>query len=250
MQHDTALQARMDALITEWEQAGDRRSVFLACYNRMTASMFAALAAGRFHDPAWVSRLTHEFADYYFVALDAYERQDAHLPMVWQRAFELAQVPETPIIQSLLLGVNAHINYDLVQVLADLLEPEWATLTAEQRRMRLLDHTTVNEVIAATIDCVQDDVIGPYARLMGLLDLACGPLDEWCTARLLRLWRADVWGQAVTIVETPDLSVRLELRRHADTLALQRVHLMLEGGTLGARAFGYPLRWLGRLRLL
>jgi hypothetical protein len=250
MQHDTALQARMDALIAEWEQVGDRRSVFLACYNRMTVGMFAAIAAGRFHDAAWVRRLTHEFADYYFVALEVYERQDAHLPVVWQRAFELAQAPGTPVVQSLLLGVNAHINYDLVQVLADLLEPEWDDLNPEQRRMRFQDYTTVNEVIAATIDSVQDDVIRPYARLMGLFDLACGPLDEWCTARLLRLWRADVWGQAITIVETPDLPGRLELRRRADDLALQRVHLMLEGGALGARAFGYPLRWLGRLRLL
>jgi hypothetical protein len=250
VERNTALQARMDELIARWEQAEDRRSIFLACYSRMTANMFVASASGRFHDPAWVERLTHDFADYYFVALAAYERDDAQLPIVWRRAFDLAQAPATPVVQSLLLGVNAHINYDLVQVLADLLEPEWADLSPDQRHARFADHGTVNQVIAATIDCVQDEVIRPYARLMGLLDLASGPLDEWCAARLLRLWRADVWGQAIAIVETPDLLGRLDLRRRADDLALQRVRLMLDGGDLGARVFGYPLRWLKRLRLL
>jgi hypothetical protein len=59
----------------------------------------------------------------------------------------------------LLLGVNAHINYDLVLTLVDLLEPEWKQLSAEQCQQRHSDYCHVNEIISLTIDIVQDDVL-------------------------------------------------------------------------------------------
>ncbi|MFQ3664236.1 MAG: hypothetical protein SNJ69_17820 [Chloroflexaceae bacterium] len=40
------------------------------------------------------------------------------------------------------------------------------------------------------------------------------------------------------------------VRRRADELAMARVRLLLDRGDLGARTFGYPLRWLSRLRLI
>lgn len=250
MSHDVQLTARMAAQIDTWEKAGDRRAIFLACYVRMTEQMFTAVAAGRFHDPGWVSELIHNFAAYYFSALTAFEADDPRLARVWRVAFERACAPTTPVVVSLLLGVNAHINYDLVQVLADMLGPSWSDLAPRVRGDRYADYCTVNAVIAATVDRVQDEVVEPYARLMQLLDVTAGPLDEWCTARLLSGWRADVWAQALAIVEAPDLPTSQALRRQADDLALARVRLMLEGGELGARVFGYPLRWLSRLRLI
>lgn len=236
--------------IARWEAAGDRRSVFLACYQLMTANMFAGIEAGRFADSAWVHRLIHNFADYYFVALDAYESGGPGLPAVWRLAHDMAREPGTPVVQSLLLGVNAHINCDLVLVVADMLGPVWAGLPAATRADRHADYCEVNAVIAETIDRVQDEVVAPYARLMGIADLLCGPLDEWCTARLLRNWRADVWDQAITIVETPDLVEQLALRRQADERALRRIQLLRDAGDVGARVFGYPLRWLARLDML
>jgi hypothetical protein len=250
MLNDAQLTARMADLVGAWERDGDRRSIFLACYARMTAGMLAALAAGRFHDRAWVRELIHNFAGYYFVALDAYEGGSPALPGSWRAAFDGAREPATPVVASLLLGVNAHINHDLVLVVADMLTPAWGDLGPAGRRARYEDYATVNAVIGETVDRVQDEVVQPYARLMQLADLACGPLDEWCTARLIARWRADVWAQALAIVEAPDLPTGLALRRRADATALARGRLLIDGGDLGARAFGYPLRWLGRLRLI
>ncbi|NNJ12461.1 hypothetical protein EKD04_019225 [Chloroflexales bacterium ZM16-3] len=250
MPHTSPLSARMAEQIARWEAADDRRAVFLSCYSLMTANMFAGLEAGRFADRDWVRDLIHNFAGYYFAALDAYDSGDVGLPQVWRLAYDTARQPGTPVVQSLLLGVNAHINCDLVLVIADMLGPEWEDLAAEKRAERYADYCEVNAVIAETIDRVQDEVVAPYARLMGLADLMCGPLDEWCTARLLRNWRADVWGQAITIVEMPDMVERLELRRRADTSAMRRIQLLRDGGEIGARVFGYPLRWLSRLKMI
>lgn len=250
MSRNIQLTTRMAEQIGVWDRSGDRRAIFLNCYARMTSNMFAAVQAGRFHDPLWVTDLIHNFAAYYFEATTAYERADPRLPASWRVAFERAGQPQTPVVVSLLLGVNAHINYDLVQVLADMLGPVWRDLAPQTRHERYADYTTVNAVIAETVDRVQDEVVEPYARLMQALDVVCGPLDEWCTARLLKCWRADVWRQALAIVEAPDLPTGLALRRRADDLALARVSLLLDRGDLGARVFGYPLRWLARLRLI
>lgn len=236
--------------IASWEQSDDRRSVFLACYRLMTANMLRGVATGRFRDGPWVHALIANFAGYYFVALDAYEGGPGALPTVWRRAHDLTRLPTTTAIQSLLMGVNAHINCDLVLVLDDMLTPEWAGLDAATREARYQDYCLVNTVIAETIDTVQDQVVEPYARTMDLVDRLCGPLDEWCTARLICNWRADVWRRALAIIEADGPATRLALRAQSDAVALRRIELLEQGGDLGARVFGYPLRHLHRLRLM
>jgi hypothetical protein len=250
MQQHAHLLDRMTHQIARWEETGDRRAIFLACYRLMTANMVRALDNDRFRDRAWVATLVYNFAEYYFVALAGYEHGAANVPEVWRSAHDLTRDPAITVVQNLLMGINAHINYDLVLVLDDMLGDVWDALPPEVRHVRYHDFLTINDIIGETIDVVQEEVVGPYAQLLNLVDLACGPLDEWLTARLIQNWRADVWDRAIVVIAAPDLPARLELRRQTDGLALQRVKLLTDGGTLGARVFGYPLCWLHRLRLL
>lgn len=244
------LVARMDDQIARWERAADRRAVFLACYRLMTLNMLGGVARGRFHDGAWVGALIENFAEYYFVALDAYEGRGGDPPAVWRAAHDLALRPTTPVVQSLLVGVNAHINCDLVLVLDDMLSPAWGGLDAPGRAARYHDYALVNAVIAETVDAVQDQVVAPYARAMGVVDALCGPLDEWCAARLITNWRADVWRRALAIVEAAEPAARPALRAQADVAALARIELLERAGDVGARAFGFPMRHLHRLSLI
>lgn len=249
-QATTPLLDRMAAQTRRWEQADDRRAIFLACYAMMTRNMQRGLADGRFADAAWVDALVERFASYYFVSLQAYEAGAAAQLEVWRRAHDLARLPTTTAIQNLLMGVNAHINCDLVLVLDDLLTPVWGALSERERALRHADYTMVNTIIGETIDRVQDEVIAPYARGMGLVDRLWGPLDEWCTAQLIRNWRADVWRRALAIVAAESAEARGALRAEADVIALRRIGLLIEGGAIGARVFGYPLRYLHRLKIL
>lgn len=203
----------MDTLAQQWEQRADQRCFFLRCYGLMTGNTLRALDEGQFHDPQWVSRLLHLFADYYFLALDAYEQDDASTPMVWRLAFDAAAQGQTQVLQDLLLGINAHINYDLVLTLVDMLEPEWALLSPEQRQQRYEDHCHVNTIIAATVDSVQDQVVTPSSRWLGVVDWVLGPLDEHAAAGLIRRWREEVWQQAMQILATQDPDERADLRR-------------------------------------
>jgi hypothetical protein len=240
----------MDALVTQWEARGDRRAIFLACYALMTRNMLRAVDERRFQDPVWVNRFIHDFAAYYFVALAGYDGGRPDVPGVWRRAHDLTRDPAITAIQNLMMGINAHINYDLVFTLVDLLQPEWPDLDADRRGQRYADYIHVNAIIGETIDAVQDSVVERYAQMMDVVDRVLGPLDEWCTNRLICNWRNDVWQQAMDILQSPDLPTQLDTRQRVEATALQRIDLVLDGGQLGARAFGYPLRWLSRLKLV
>jgi hypothetical protein len=203
----------MEQHIARWEAEQDARSVFLSCYRLMTLNMYQALEEGQFDDPAWVGALLEHFAGYYFIALEAYEAGDPTAPEAWQIAFEAAKQPGLSPIQHLLLGVNAHINYDLVLAEVDLLDPEWAGLTPEQRAGRQADHERVNQVIGETIDAVQDTILEPRQPRLEILDRLMGGLDEWLISRLIRHWRGEVWEAAIHFLDAPDPESRAGLRR-------------------------------------
>lgn len=249
--NDAALLSRMEQQLALWHEQADRRAIFLACYTLMTRRMLAGLDAERFADGPWVHRLIHDFAEYYFVALTTYEgRAKGLLPEVWNQTHRLTLDPETPVIQSLLMGVNAHINCDLALVLDDLLEPTWAESSPTLRNQRYADYGQVNAIIAETINAVQNDVIAPQARMLHIVDVAFGPLDEWCTSRLITNWRNDVWQHTLNILEAPDPVTRQAMRHQADQDAVKRMELLNLRDGLGTRVFGYPLRYLSRLRLI
>lgn len=224
---DDVLLAQMEAQIRQWEQASDRRAIFLKCYLMMTRNMLSAIANGEFHDPDWVGRLLENFAGYYFLALEAYEHNPATAPRVWQLANQATRDPQVLALQMLLLGVNAHINYDLVLSLVDLLGPEWGGLSAEQRLERYADHCHVNQVIGFTIDAVQDQVIEPAMPVMDLFDKLLGPLDERVTSALLSRWRENVWQNAIQVLEAMDSEERQRLLQEVEQDALrigERIH--------------------------
>lgn len=200
MTNDVTLQ-RMQSLLQQWKPAADPRAIFLDCYYLMTCNMRAAVRQGEFLDPLWVDRLIDHFASYYFVALEAYDRDPAAAPRVWQQAHRLASDPRSTALQKLLIGVNAHINYDLVFSTADMLQPEWGALSQEQRAVRYADYRRVNEIIGRTVDAVQDQVLEPAMPVMDLIDRLCGLLDEKLISALLARWRENVWRYTLRLLQ-------------------------------------------------
>ena len=226
----------MQRTIARWQAKHDARAVFLSCYCLMTNNVLTAVQSAEFHDPAWVTELLHYFAGYYFAALEAYEKHDGSTPAVWQVAFASAEADKNKTLQLLLLGVNAHINYDLVLTLVDMLQPEWAALSAAQREQRYEDHCQVNAVIGRTIDAVQDDIIEPLAPGMDFVDAALGPFDEWATSHLIGRWREEVWQNALTWITAADSSAQQALRREIESKTMQRAEaVLLHNGLLSLR---------------
>lgn len=227
--------ARMQALLQRWQENDDRRTVFLSCYAMMTSNMLAAIERHEFADPGWTRQLLERFAGYYFAALESYERSAEGAPPVWRLAHDAARDPDCSALQQLMLGVSAHINYDLVFTVVDVLEVEWLGLGEDQIAVRHADFCHVNEVIAGTIDAVQDRVLEPLMPILDLVDRLLGPVDELAVSHLISLWRAAVWRsacemlraktheQALVALRVEDEALRIGMR-----ICLQRVPAWLE----------------------
>lgn len=192
----STLTDKMLRLAQEWDSQKDARAVFLHCYRLMTANMLVAIEQQRFHDNEWVSHLLHRFAEYYFEALTCYDCGDP-APEIWKYTHQRAREGRLHTLQHLLLGVNAHINYDLVLTLHEILAPEWPQLAASAKKERYEDHCLVNTIIAESIDQVQDEVIEKYSPGMDWVDKLMGRLDEQLIAALIRRWRNQVWERAL-----------------------------------------------------
>lgn len=228
MQQTDQVVQQMVTRAQNWETAGDKRYIFLRCYSMMSANMAVAIQEGRFAHSSWVATLMLRFADYYFDALEHYDQNPVQAPAVWRQVHDVARLPDMHVLQNLLLGVNAHINYDLPLALYDCLHGEWAGLDETTKRSRQNDHETVNQIIGDTIDAVQDTVVEPLSPTMALVDRLMGRMDEWLLSQLITAWRHDVWNVALQLLSASDESRRQTIRQEQELRVMERAERLLE----------------------
>lgn len=176
---------------------GDRRSAFLTVYAEMTAHVGSGIESGVFEDPDWVRTYLVAFANRYRRALVAYETGDlAAVPEPWAIAFRASTRGATILIQDVLLGVNAHINYDLAYTLRDVsIDPK--------RRAKRRDHDRINRVLQGLIDVVQRALADTYEREgYRQADQLLGSADESFTLLGLTEARSLAWRNAVLLVDS------------------------------------------------
>jgi len=117
------------------------------------------------------------------------------VPNAWLMAFDAAAGGQTLIIQDALLGMNAHINYDLAFAIEKVgISPNTAS--------RYIDHTRVN----AVLNKVGDEIIAALGSLYGTnyaaVDAAFGPADELFLAVGMAAARQNAWNSAVLLQNT------------------------------------------------
>ena len=241
---------RMTVLADELRQDGDRRLAFHATYLRTTQAVAAALRAGAFEDADWVDRWDVAFAQLYLDALDASRRGDP-VPEPWAVAFAAAaDQPDLPTVRHVLLGMNAHINYDLPQaLLAVISDAEFDDPAARARREA--DHRRIDEVLAVRVGA-EDAELQQLDPARTWQDRALQPANRMATRRFLRESRAKVWANALELSKArragPDAySARLAqleklcARRVADLMRPGPVLLRLAAGGFGVRLAGVRL---------
>lgn len=217
---------RMRQRVDGWNAQSDARGLFLHCYMMMTGNMLSAIKDAQFNDSVWVDRMLHRFADYYFDALDVYEHEKSEAPIVWQVAHDAAVCDDVSPLEKLLLGVNAHINYDLVLTLVDMLSPEWESIDDTARRRRYEDHRRVNEVIGQTVDAVQDELLEPAMPSLRFVDTLLGPVDEFLISALITRWREGVWENATRVLCCCSAAEEEAVRRDVEQETLRTARLI------------------------
>jgi Family of unknown function (DUF5995) len=228
----TAVLVQMRQRLDDLPAAASHRAAFAATYLRTTEAVAAVVESGSFEDPDWVARWDACFAQLYLDAYDADLAGDtARVPRPWRLAF--AAAPELPPLRHVLLGINAHINYDLPQAMLAVIAPEdFADPVLIARRHR--DHERIDRVLAERVGAEDEQLSAGQTRLDKLL----GPLNRLSSRRFLREARQKVWhnvgelqaarlaGEEVYRSRLAELEV-LSAARIADLLAPGQVLLRL-----------------------
>jgi hypothetical protein len=175
------LQERLDSLPAGMEF----RRTFIATYRRTTEAVGRAIERGSFEDTRWVAAWDAAFADLFFVAHDA-DLAGEPPPRPWRLAFAPPEGLNT--LQHLLLGMNAHINFDLPQaLLAVITDDDFRDPVLIDRRRR--DHERIDQILTSRVSA-EDSQFGGSRRL---LDHFLTPLNRASSKRFLREARQKVW---------------------------------------------------------
>ena len=235
------LTARMDALLAQLREQQDPRRFFHATYLRTTRAVGAELAAGTFLDTAWVQRWDVVFAGFYLDALEA-DRRDGTVPGPWAVAFGAGGT--VPPLRHVLLGMNAHINYDLPQALLSVISDEEFGDAALLAR-READHRHIDRVLAGVVD--RAAAVPETTGGRGLAGRLLGPANRLAAKRLLVEARAKVWGNARVLARARQQGEAVYQARRAELerLATGRVADLVRPGPvllrLATRGFGITL---------
>ncbi|WP_239520973.1 DUF5995 family protein [Blastococcus saxobsidens] len=185
-----ALVGRMAGLLAELDRAGDPARFFLGTYLRTTRAVAAGLDRGLFEDAGWVTRWDVDFADRYLDALAAHRADPAAPPGPWRRAFgaDPGLRPEGHV----LLGMNAHINFDLPQSLLAVIPPEhFADPAVLARRHR--DHGRIDGILARRVGA-EDLELRRAGSSRTPLDRLLTPANRLAAVTFLRESRRRVWA--------------------------------------------------------
>jgi hypothetical protein len=211
----------------------EAQRLFLQTYRRTTAAVGKAIDGAAFEDPEWVERWDVVFAHLYLRALDLDLSGAGTVPRPWRLAFDAPA--DLPALRHVLLGINAHINYDLPQALLGVItDDEFTDTVLIERRRR--DHERIDAVLSSRVAAEDDELA--LASTRTLLDRVLQPLNRLSSKRFLREARQKVWHnttelQAARLLGPEAYAARLaELEvlsaaRIADLLAPGQVLLRL-----------------------
>src|SRR4051794_11556811 len=237
------LLSRMLALLEELEVAGDPARFFLGTYLRTTQAVRMALDDGRFEAPAGVAEWDVDFAGLYLDALETYRRDPKGAPDPWRRAFGAAA--SLPPEAHVLLGMNAHINFDLPQSMARVIpDDEFADPGALAARER--DHERIDGVLASRVAAEDAELVRAGGR-RSALDRLLAPANRTASRLFLREARRKVWSNTGVLHDAAlagDAAFRRRLGQ-LETLAAARVADLLRPGPvllrLAVHGFGVTL---------
>jgi hypothetical protein len=200
--------AQLTSIVEHSRLQQSRLGYFAALYRLVTLKVQAGIAAGQFHDGARMEQFDAVFANRYLAAYESY-RLGQPVSECWRVAFEAAESWRPIILQQLLLGMNAHINFDL-GIAAATVAPG-AQLPALQH-----DFNEINQILAGLINFVQAE-IGSVSPWCWLLDHMGGRTDEAVVHFSMERARTHAWRvaqrlAALTTDQWPTEIARLDHR--------------------------------------
>lgn len=153
---------RLNGIIETAGRNSDRVGYFASLYQKVTVRVKEGILKNEFEDGPRMERLDVFFANRYLEAV--HQWQNKTMPSgPWAVAFEGTRKMRVVLLQQLLLGMNAHINYDLGIAVVDCAGNN--DLLTMQR-----DFIAINNIIGSLTFEVTNEIsrISPLLSLFGL----------------------------------------------------------------------------------
>lgn len=202
--------AQTDEIIFQTRREQSRLGYFATLYRNVTIKVKAGIAAGMFEDGPRMARLDVTFANRFLAAYDSYRRGERP-SRCWLVAFEAAATWPPIILQHLLLGINAHINFDL-GIAAQQVAPGAALLSLQH------DFDQINNILGGMIVKVRSDVeeVSPWIKYLDQINPRAE--DEFINFSLGKA-RQSAWLVAMMLNSTPPADLPRKLRILDDGVA-------------------------------
>lgn len=187
--------ARMQEMQVHLDAGGDGRRHWHGVYRRGTVAVSDEIRRGGFLDSQWLERWDLAFADIYLAAMEGWDRGEP-VSGPWQEAFEATRDPAIPPLRHVLLGLNAHVNFDLPQALLAVISDDEFD-DPDLMRRRYADHKHVDDVLVVRV-ATEDRQIAAAERPgdRRLADRLLTPLNRAGSKKFLKEARAKVYDNA------------------------------------------------------
>ncbi|MCA1735820.1 MAG: DUF5995 family protein [Actinobacteria bacterium] len=188
---------QMETMLSAMD-VGDPLRLFHGTYTRTTKAVASEIARGGFADNEWAERWDVAFADLYLDALRIWQAGERP-SSPWQIALDACRGPHLPPLRYVLLGMNAHINFDLPHALLSVISDEEFDDPAVLA-LRNADHVHIDGILASRVAAEDGEL--KKAEMPGdrtLLDVVLTPFNRLGTKRFLREARTKVWLNARTL---------------------------------------------------
>ncbi|MGH2942805.1 MAG: DUF5995 family protein [Solirubrobacteraceae bacterium] len=175
----------------DWSRGrGSRMGYFAALYTHVETAIAAASARGAFARPDLLARVNERFFARYLEAFDA-RRRGLPTTGAWQAAFDATERTRLCVLQHLMLGMNAHINFDLPVAVATALDRD------ELAAFRV-DFDRMNALLASLVDEVSSDLALAWPLLRWINSIGRRP-DDVIIDFSMRAARDHAWHGALEL---------------------------------------------------
>lgn len=159
---------QLDDIIARCRREQSRLGYFAVLYRNVTLSVREGIKRGLFQDGARMERLDVTFANRYLAALESFQ-QGEQPTRCWLVSFQAATAWPPLILQHLLLGMNAHINYDLAIAAAE-------TAPGDELASLKHDFYQINNLLGSMIAKVESNIneLSPWIKFLDHIDPKAG----------------------------------------------------------------------------
>jgi hypothetical protein len=194
--------AALAAVAGRLYQAGDPRAAFPEIYGVITREVATELVSPGcgFIEPEAIDELMGVFCARYFETLIWSLDGRAQDCEAWRVAYDHAARRATIPFQDVVLGLSAHINYDLAMGIAQVLVRKGYHRDDEKKTRFKHDHDHINSILRRSLAECFERVIARYGcRFSHLAWNRSRPVTRRVVLSLLSVWRERIWDDVLRL---------------------------------------------------